>query len=90
MDFNYYSLCYACFAIQNGAKFISSNNDTEIPFNNYLMPGPGAITQCVEVALAGRQSETIGKPNTILFDILAEENPEFDKNKTIFFGDRLE
>ena len=45
--------------------------DCEVPVRGYLLPGPGAITKCIEASLGGKiNSLLIGKPNTLLLELI--------------------
>lgn len=63
----YDMLADATLAIQNGAHFIGTNPDLNIPTERGLMPGAGSLIQLLEAATRIKPVY-IGKPNAIIMD----------------------
>ncbi len=86
--FDYEKLKQAIFAINNGAKFIASNNDALMPSEEGFIPGAGTMVAAIREGV-GIKPKIIGKPNKSIFkislDILKAKREE-----TIVIGDRLE
>ncbi len=62
MKVTYEKLAAACVAIQNGAKFIATNADPNLPVEGGYLPGAGSIVRLIEVA-TGARPLIIGKPS---------------------------
>ncbi|WP_290123184.1 HAD-IIA family hydrolase [Apilactobacillus ozensis] len=64
-DVTYEKFCIAVLAIQNGATFIGTNPDTNIPNERGMLPGAGSLVDLVKYAT---QTEPIiiGKPKSII------------------------
>lgn len=60
-ELNYKQLMEATLAIRNGAKFVVTNPDSNLPNERGLIPGSGATTAFLERA-TGIKPEIIGKP----------------------------
>ena len=63
----YETLAIATLAIQNGALFIGTNPDLNIPTERGLMPGAGSINALLESATRIKPV-FIGKPNAIIMN----------------------
>lgn len=57
----------ATLAIHNGARFISTNKDTNLPSEKGLVPGAGALTALL-IASTKQQPTYIGKPEAIIMN----------------------
>lgn len=81
----YEMLTVATLAIQNGALFIGTNPDLNIPTERGLLPGAGAINKLLEIA-TGTRPIFIGKPNAIIMnkalDVLGVK-----RSQTVMVGD---
>lgn len=84
-DLRYERLMQATFAIQQGAMFIATNVDTNLPNELGMTPGAGAVVSFVETAT---QTEpiVIGKPSTIIME-MALERAKRQANEVIMVGD---
>lgn len=73
-DFNYSKLSKALDAIQNGCLVIACNRDKSFPIeSNKFMPGCGPIVSAVECLYEKEVDYIVGKPNTYMIELLAEE-----------------
>lgn len=88
MDLTYHKVKVATNAIRNGAVFIGTNADLNLPSEEGLLPGNGS--QCAMIAAAsGKEPLFIGKPSSIIVDqVLAREHvaPE----DALLIGDNYE
>ena len=89
-EFNYNQLCEVCLYLQENpqALFLSTNNDNYDMINGRRQPANGSLVAAIEFC-SGRKSVCVGKPTSILGDILTSQYT-FDKTKTIMVGDRLD
>lgn len=60
-DLTYNKVKKATLLISNGAKFIGTNADTNLPSHEGLIPGAGTILKMVETA-TGQKPVVMGKP----------------------------
>ena len=58
----YDKLKVGCLAINNGAKFIATNDDKNFPSEEGLIPGAGSMVAALEAA-TGKKARVMGKPN---------------------------
>ncbi|EDY34835.1 haloacid dehalogenase-like hydrolase, putative [Aciduliprofundum boonei T469] len=58
----YEKLKAGCLAINNGAKFMATNDDKNFPSEEGLIPGAGSMVAALEAA-TGKKSRVMGKPN---------------------------
>ncbi len=56
-------------AINNGAKFIATNNDVNFPSEEGLIPGAGSMVAALEAA-TGKKAFVVGKPNEPYIEII--------------------
>jgi 4-nitrophenyl phosphatase len=75
-------------AIQNGATFIGTNPDKNIPTERGLLPGAGAIISLLETATRVRPI-FIGKPEAIIME-KALDHIGLTKEEVIMVGDNYE
>lgn len=87
-DFNYEKLRSACQAIYNGAKFVATNADPNVPVENRLIPGAGAIVAAISKA-TGKRPLIVGKPSQIIMRI-ALRRLGVEGFETVVVGDRLD
>ena len=88
---NMYKIAYASQCVQDGAYFIATNSDPQLPSSRGLgTPGAGAIVAAVSMA-AGKQPDVIcGKPNSLgIRSYLEEHNIQVSPVSSIVIGDRL-
>ncbi|RMC25545.1 MULTISPECIES: TIGR01457 family HAD-type hydrolase [unclassified Lactobacillus] len=87
-DLTYHKVQVATNAIRNGAIFISTNGDLNLPSDQGLMPGNGA--QCAMIAAAsGKKPLIIGKPSKIIIDKLLVKMHCLKEN-ALLVGDNYE
>ena len=67
----YEKLKAGCLAINNGAKFVATNNDVNFPSEEGLIPGAGSMVAALEAA-TGKKAFVVGKPNEPYVDILSD------------------
>ncbi|WP_243992084.1 TIGR01457 family HAD-type hydrolase [Pseudolactococcus carnosus] len=70
-DLTYEKLTIATLAIANGAMFIGTNPDLNIPTERGLLPGAGSINKLLETATRIKPI-FIGKPNAIIMNKAVE------------------
>lgn len=69
MDLTYRKVQVAASAIRQGAKFIGTNADLNLPSDKGLMPGNGS--QCAMIAAAsGQEPFYIGKPSAVIINMV--------------------
>ena len=64
-DLTYHKIRVATRSIRNGATFIGTNADKNLPSGDVLLPGNGALCTMLEVA-TGVKPIYIGKPSSII------------------------
>jgi 4-nitrophenyl phosphatase len=67
-DLTYEKVVTAALAVQNGATFIGTNPDLNIPTERGLLPGAGSVVKFVEAASKGAHPTYIGKPEAIIMN----------------------
>lgn len=67
--FDYDMLSKAMAAINAGARFVASNDDSSFPTESGLIPGAGALVAAVEVA-SGVQPQIAGKPHETMMQLV--------------------
>lgn len=85
----YDKLAAGAYAILNGAKFIATNTDPNIPTEKGLLPGAGAIVSFLETATGIKPEIIVGKPNAEIMNFalrVLNVKPE----KVLVIGDRIE
>ncbi|MCL4246401.1 MAG: HAD-IIA family hydrolase [Candidatus Dadabacteria bacterium] len=88
-DFHYDEMKTATIAVRNGARFFATNRDPFYPSPEGLIPATGAILACIEVA-SGKTALTVGKPESIMFEVALAEHLHRDKKRLAIIGDRLD
>lgn len=84
-DMTYHKVRVASRAIRQGATFIGTNADLNLPLGDELIPGAGS--QCVMVAAAsGQQPLYIGKPSPIIVK-MALAKTGYKKSQALLVGD---
>jgi len=79
-------LAEAAFSIQNGAKWVATNQDWTLPQDRGLAPGNGTLVSAVHTA-TGILPLVAGKPEPAIF---ATAVREFSADKPLFVGDRID
>ncbi len=87
MKVTYEKLAAACVAIQNGAKFIATNADPNLPVEGGYLPGAGSIVRLIEEA-TGVRPLIIGKPSPRIVR-MALERLGTTAGETAMVGDTL-
>ena len=88
-ELTYEKLAAGAYAILNGAKFIATNADPNIPTEKGLLPGAGAIVSFLETATRIKPEIVIGKPNIEIMNFalrILGIRPE----DVLVVGDRIE
>ena len=85
---HYHNFELATLAIHRGARFISTNKDTNLPSEKGLIPGAGALTALI-TASTKKQPTYIGKPEAIIMEE-ALKVIGLDKSDVLMVGDNYE
>lgn len=88
----YRKLFIALNALLQGAAFIVTNDDANMPIEgDFIAPGTGSIVKALITASGKKpgQGSPYGKPNPLVYDVI-EESTGFTKDTMIMVGDRLE
>lgn len=78
----------ASLAIQNGASFIATNKDTNLPNERGLVPGAGSIVALIEKSTRVKPV-FVGKPESIIMES-ALNRLNLDKKDVLMVGDNYE
>ncbi|MBL1227019.1 TIGR01457 family HAD-type hydrolase [Enterococcus sp. BWR-S5] len=87
-EITYEKFVKATLAIRNGAVFIGTNPDKNIPTERGLLPGAGSMIALVETAVQ-QAPIMIGKPNAVIMDE-AVKVLGLKKNDVLMVGDNYE
>lgn len=87
-DLTYDKCEIASLAIQNGATFIATNKDTNLPTERGMVPGAGSVIAMIEKS-SQTQPIFIGKPEKIMM-ASALEKIQLNKEDVIMVGDNYE
>ena len=79
-------LAEASYAIQQGAKWVATNQDWTIPREEGLAPGNGTLVSAVHTAV-GQLPVVAGKPEKAIFETALSH---FGTSSAIYIGDRLD
>jgi glycerol-1-phosphatase len=85
-DVSWRDLAEAAFSIQNGAKWVATNQDWTLPQEKGLAPGNGTLVSAVHTAV-GQLPIVAGKPEPAIFHTAVEH---FAAKKALFIGDRID
>lgn len=85
-DVSWRNLAEASFAIQNGAKWVATNQDWTLPQERGMAPGNGTLVSAVHTAV-GQLPLVAGKPEPAIF---ATAIARFGAKHPLFIGDRLD
>ncbi|MFM6939939.1 MAG: HAD-IIA family hydrolase [Rhodoluna sp.] len=85
-DVSWRDLAEAAFSIQNGAKWVATNQDWTLPQEKGLAPGNGTLVSAVHTAV-GQLPVVAGKPEPAIFHTAVEH---FGAKKALFIGDRID
>lgn len=87
--FDYQAIATALIALNRGAKFVACNLDANFPTEGgQSLPGCGAIVAAIAAAAEKNVDFAIGKPNTIMLDIIAEKM-QLHLEQCLIIGDML-
>jgi 4-nitrophenyl phosphatase len=88
LETTYKRLTAACYAIQNGAKFIATNLDMVLPVEDGYWLGAGAIAAAITAATDVKPF-LIGKPSKIIIQ-MALRHVGLRKQEVLVVGDKFE
>jgi 4-nitrophenyl phosphatase len=88
LETTYRRLTAACYAIQNGAKFIATNLDMVLPVEDGYWLGAGALASAISAA-TGVKPFLIGKPSKIIIQ-MALKYSGLKKDEVLLVGDKFE
>lgn len=86
-DVGWRELSEAGYAISAGALWVATNLDRNIPTEQGLAPGNGALVGVVQHAIGRSPDAVTGKPEPLLFRLAAER---MDSARPLVLGDRLD
>lgn len=87
-ELTYEKCVIASLAIQNGASFIATNKDTNLPNERGLVPGAGSLVALIETSTR-QQPVFVGKPEAIIMEA-ALNKMGLEKNEALMVGDNYE
>ena len=85
-DVSWKDLAEASYSIQQGAKWVATNQDWTIPKEKGIAPGNGTLVSAVHTAV-GQLPLVAGKPEKAIFETALRE---FATDSAIYVGDRLD
>jgi glycerol 3-phosphatase-2 len=85
-DVSWKHLAEAAYSIQNGAKWVATNQDWTIPQERGIAPGNGTLVSAVHTAV-GQLPLVAGKPEVAIFQTAKER---FGSKRPLFVGDRID
>ncbi len=85
-DVSWKHLAEASYAIQNGAKWVATNQDWTIPQERGIAPGNGTLVSAVHTAV-GQLPLVAGKPEVAIFETAKSR---FGSKRPLFVGDRID
>lgn len=88
--YNYTKLVKAYIYITEcGAEYITTNLDLEYPLNELrTLPGTGQLLSGLNLA-TNSNPKVMGKPSSLLFDLICNDHSIHDKSKVLMVGDSL-
>lgn len=86
VSFDFAKLDAASAAVRDGAVLLAMNRDTEMPVDDEIQPGTGAILAAIEAA-AGAEAIVLGKPELPMMQAAADI---LGDHKTLMIGDRID
>lgn len=87
-EMTYKEIMTACFAIQKGATYITTNQDRQYPTEKGFIPGSGAISEMIQ-ATTKITPINIGKPSSIIMQG-ALKRLNLNKDDVIMVGDNYD
>ncbi|MEY4398652.1 MAG: hypothetical protein RLZ53_1228 [Actinomycetota bacterium] len=85
-DVSWKHLAEAAYSIQNGARWVATNQDWTIPQERGLAPGNGTLVSAVHTAV-GQLPLVAGKPEVAIFQTAIKR---FGVKRPLFVGDRID
>ena len=85
-DVAWKDLAEAAYSIQNGAKWVATNQDWTLPQEKGMAPGNGTLVSAVHTAV-GQLPLVAGKPEMAIFNAAVKH---FDAKAPLFVGDRID
>ncbi len=85
-DVSWKHLAEAAYSIQNGAKWVATNQDWTIPQERGIAPGNGTLVSAVHTAV-GQLPLVAGKPEVAIFETAKKR---FNVTRPLFVGDRID
>ena len=85
-DVGWKDLAEASYSIQNGAKWVATNQDWTIPREKGIAPGNGTLVSAVHTAV-GKLPVVAGKPERAIFDTAMRK---LEAKSALYVGDRLD
>lgn len=85
-DVSWKHLSEAAYSIQNGAKWVATNQDWTIPQERGIAPGNGTLVSAVHTAV-GQLPLVAGKPEVAIFETAKFR---FGSKRPLFVGDRID
>lgn len=86
-EVGWHELAEASYAIADGATWIATNLDRNIPTEAGLAPGNGALVGAVAETVGRRPDAVTGKPEPLLFELAATR---MGSSRPLVVGDRLD
>lgn len=86
-EFNYQKLSIALTAIENGAKFLATNDDPTLPTERGNLPGAGTMVAALSTGVYSPPIITIGKPNPFTVELILESR-NVKPSAAVIIGDR--
>ena len=83
----WHDLAEASYAIADGAMWVATNLDRNIPTEFGFAPGNGALVGAVAEAVGRRPDAVTGKPEPLLFELAAER---MSASRPLVIGDRID
>jgi len=83
----WHDLAEASYAIADGAMWVATNLDRNIPTEFGFAPGNGALVGAVAEAVGRRPDAVTGKPEPLLFELAAER---MSAARPLVIGDRID
>lgn len=88
--FNYEKLAKSLNALRQGATFVVCNRDRTFPIEDHqVLPGCGPIVAAIEYAWGAQPHYEVGKPNTMLLEIIADKY-HLKANEILVVGDMID
>ena len=87
--FTYDKLAHAMSAILNGARFLATNDDAQLPTERGLLPGTGSIVSALSTCSGKPPAIVFGKPNSFMLE-LSLKQLGLQAHDAAMIGDRLE